>query len=433
MATVPLTTYPLAEIIALARARSPFFERFYASLPAHPALENLPLIDPAAYWAAHARDRREVLTAPLTDGIVLNSGGTTGAPKFSYFNDEEWDSAVALSARAFDAAGLQPGDRAANLFASGNLYSSFLLVTESLKTARAGVVQFPIGISAPLADVARFIRAFDINTLVCMPTYLSTLLDHLDKEKIANVRIERILFAGEMASEGQRTLWGRRFPGVSIRSAGYASVDAGLIAFADASCGPGEHRVFDGATVVEIFDEETGELIEETGQSGKIVFTALTRRLMPVLRYPTGDRGQWEEPAGAPSRRFTLLGRTAESARVVGANLPVDEMRGILEPFRERLGIGEFQLLVTREQGLDRLTLRLVSAAPREILEPCGTQIAEAVTRQKATLGSIIADGRAHPVRVEWISRGELILNERTGKLRAVIDRRGGERMKEEG
>ncbi len=51
---------------------------------------------------------------------------------------------------------------------------------------------------------------------------------------------------------------------------------AGSIGYADAGCGPGEHRVFDGATLLEILDEETGEPIEETGRPGRIVFTNLT-------------------------------------------------------------------------------------------------------------------------------------------------------------
>jgi phenylacetate-CoA ligase len=422
----PLTVYPLGDLIALARKHSPFYARLYADLPENPAFETLPIVDSAAFWTAHRRDRREVLTGSLNGAMVLNSGGTTGAPKFSYYTSEELDSIIALSTIAFNGSGLQDGDRVANLFASGNLYSSMMSATLSLKETNARVIQFPIGYFASVTDTARLLQLFDINVLVGFPTHLANLIDHIDKAKLEGIRIERILYAGEMFSDDQRAFLERRFPGLSIRSAGYGSVDAGIIGYADETCAPGEHRVYDGATVVEIFDEETGEPITEPHQPGRIIFTALTRRLMPVLRYPVGDRGQWLEAAGVPARRFELLGRAGETARVASYSVPADEVHELLEPFRERLGIGAFQILVTREDMRDRLTLRLVGDAQREALESGGAEIVEAFNFQKPTLAKMIGAGLIHPVRIEWIERRDLIVAERTGKLRLVVDRRAG-------
>ena len=73
------------------------------------------------------------------------------------------------------------------------------------------------------------------------------------------------------------------FPGIEVSSAGYASVDAGIIGYADKACAPGEHRVFDGATLVEIVDEETDAPIMESGVPGRVVFTNLVRKLMPLI------------------------------------------------------------------------------------------------------------------------------------------------------
>ena len=159
-------------LVAFARSNSPFYQRLYADQPSTPPFADLPVVDPVDYWQAHNRDRREVLTGPHTEGFVLNSGGTTGAPKYSYGTAQEWDAAVTLSARSFDAAGLRDGDRVATLFASGNLYASLMFATESLKRISAKVVQFPIGYSVAFAEIAKVISAFQINVLAGFPTHL---------------------------------------------------------------------------------------------------------------------------------------------------------------------------------------------------------------------------------------------------------------------
>ncbi len=124
--------------------------------------------------------------------------------------------------------------------------------------------------------------------------------------------IEHIIYAGELFSQEQRDALQTRFPGLQIHSAGYASVEGGPIGYASADCTSNEHRVYDQGTVVEILDEETDIPIEETGRPGRIVFTSLPRRLMPLIRFPTGDRAQWVDPLGTPDRKFLLMGRAGQ-------------------------------------------------------------------------------------------------------------------------
>lgn len=414
----------LREIIRVARQRAPFFERLYRDLPEQASLRDLPILDVADFWAAHREGREQVLTAPLLDGVVLNSGGTTGMPKFSYFNDREWEETVALSAHAFSCTGLQDGDRVANLFAVGDLYSSFLLATESLKAAAPRVLQFPLAYSMNFATVAAAVRGFGIDVLAGFPTHLLRVIDYLDRDFAGSLNVRRILFAGEMFSADQEAFLRRRFPGISIRSVGYATIDAGLIGYADETCELSEHRVFDGSTILEIVDSESGELIEEPKRPGRLIFTSCTRGLMPMLRYPTGDRGEWIDPAGTPNRRFSLLGRSEESVRLASYTVSLDQVRTVLEPFREALEIEAFQLLVTQEAMRDRLTIRVAASAPAEALTAGRGEILAAFARRHPALAETVTAEVMHPVLVEWATRGNLIVNPRTGKLQGVIDRR---------
>jgi phenylacetate-CoA ligase len=416
--------YPLSSIVALAREGSPFYRKLYAHLPEDPALTDLPVLDQAEFWSAHQRDRREVLTAPLTGGIVLNSGGTTGAPKFSYVYEDEWKSNVEISVKSFDA-GLQDGDRVANLFVAGGLYASYLFATDSLRFSAADVLHLPIGYFNALPDTARLIRELEVSVLMGPPTFLLKLIEHLEKEGIGQVRIRSLLYAGENFTEGQCAYLETVFPGLAIHSAGYASVDVGAMAFADAGCAPGEHRAFDGATHLEILSEETDERIEEAGRPGRVIFTSLVRRLMPIIRYPAGDRAIWLEPPGTPMRKFRLLGRAEEAARLANIVLVrVDDVHSLLAPFRERLGIRQLQLRLTKEGERDRLTLCLVgSREPAELAEAT-PEILSAFKASNQMLEKAIEAGSAAPTQIAWIAQADLAVGPRTGKTLAIVDLR---------
>ena len=416
--------YAPDELIAYARAHSPFYRRLYAGFPDVPELTGLPVVDQAAFWEAHGHDRQEILTGTQLDGFVLNSGGTTGAPKHSYFAAREWEAATRLSARSFDAAGLRDGDRVATLFASGNLYASLMFATDSLKRIRAKVIQLPVGYSTDFAAAARVIETFGVNVLAGFPTHLLRIIDALDAQGTSAARIERMIFAGELFTPDQQGFLRARFPGLQVHSAGYASVEGGPSGYAGEDCTGSEHRAIDGGTAVEILDDETGAPIVESGQPGRLVFTSLVRRLMPLIRYPSGDRAQWVEPAGGADRKFLLLGRSEEAARVGSDTLQVSEAQAILEPFRERLGIEEFQLLVTREERHDRLCFRLLGFADAAARETGTVEILRVFLERRADFADAVQKKIMHPPTVEWVSRGQLVVHERTGKLRRVVDRR---------
>ena len=424
MYRLPITTYPLDEIIALARQNSPYFQQSYAHLPERPALTDLPVLDAKSYWEAHARHPREILTSEPLDGAVLNTGGSTGLPKFSYYNDVEMDSAVALTARSMEGTGLRDGDQVANLFGAGYLYASLMVAMSALKETPAKVLQLPIGHLTPPPDAIRLMRCFRVNVWAGITTHMMNLVDYLQKQKIDDIPLTRIIYAGEPCTTDQRRYLEGIFPGIEIRSLSYASVDGGVIGLTTADCGPGEHRIPDGAVIMEILDEETGGVVEAPGQPGTVVFTNLTRRLMPTLRYPTGDRAQWVEDAGSPARKFLLLGRSEESARVSNFNVPVEEVAKLLEPFRVPLQIQQFQLVITQEELRDCLTMRLASHVPQETLRPRGQDILDSLFQQKPFMAELIAKGLIRPVRIEWIEPAQLEVNPRTGKVRMVIDRR---------
>ena len=410
----------------MARRNAPYYRRLYEGLSDAPGLADVPVLDPEDYWLEHGRDRNQVLTGTQQDGFVLNSSGTSGVPKFSYTAADEWDAATTISAQSFDEAGLRDGDRVATLFASGNLYASLLFATDSLKRIRAKVVQFPIGYSAAFTDAAKIIETFDVNVLAGFPTHLLRVLDALDPAKISGTKLEHIIYAGELFTADQQEVLRARFPGLKIHSAGYASVEGGPIGYADAGCVGSEHRVYDGGSIVEILDAETAELITEIGRSGRIVFTSLVRRLMPLIRYPTGDLAQWCEPPGSPNRKFALLGRAGQGVRLATYNVTLAEVTALLEPLRGPLGIEHFQMVASRDGALDQLVFRLVGSVAPEATVERSAEVLRAFAERRPDIETAVQMGILHLPRVEWISREQLVVNERSGKMLPVVDRRQG-------
>lgn len=420
-----MTHISLKDLIALVRQHSPFYRELYRELPAEPELHQLPPVDQKAFWEANTVDNNQLLTAPHSEGILFKSGGTTGNPKFSFFTGEEWETFCRVFGRTFAANGMNDGDRVINLFYAGELYASFVFITDSLKQTGKQLVQLPVGGATDYASITHILTEQHANVLVGVPTTLLHLAEYIRREGPGQIPLSAVYFGGESMYPDQRAFLSEVFPGARLTSIGYASVDAGLLGRADLSCEPDEHRVIDEATILEIVDDETGVPIEEVGRAGKVLITNLTRSLMPILRYPAGDRAEWVEPTG-PDRKFRLLGRSEEGARVGPMTIYYEDMQSFLAAFTP-CPVSSFQMRVTHSDGADTLELRLV---PREATPEEASRHTEALLRQLAQERPMVSmlqeRGFIHPVQIVWLHGDDLAVNARTGKLRHVIDERKG-------
>lgn len=177
--------------------------------------------------------------------------------------------------------------------------------------------------------------------------------------------------------------------------------------------------------IVEIVDEAGPDPIEEPDRPGKVVVTNLDRLLMPIIRYPAGDRAVWVDPPGR-DRRFRLLGRSEEGARIGAATLYVADVRQILAPFWKEAQVMDFQLVVRHIAKRDQLVLRLASLAPESVRQAMAPCIVAQLFVQRPELKHCVDDGSIHPPDVEWVHESDLERVPRTGKLRRVVDQRQG-------
>ncbi|MFD4415409.1 phenylacetate--CoA ligase family protein [Streptomyces sp. NPDC058476] len=413
---------PLAQLIRFARRNSPFYRELYSDLPDDVTrLTDLPVVPQADFWRANAPHDNRLLTAPLEEAVVFRSGGTTGSPKFSYYTRTEWREFTTAFGAGMVSAGLRPGHRVADLFYAGDLYASFSFVLDSLHRAPVANVRLPIGGAAPWQSTAATLEEFSVQVVAGTPTTLCSFAERLTDAGRTLPDVELLFFGGECLFGDQLPLLRSAFPNAEPRSLGYASVDAGLLG--EAVCGgdPRVHRAFTPYTVVEILHDEADQLVDDNGVPGRLVVTDLRRRLMPVLRYPAGDRAEWvDRDAGI----FRILGRAQEGVRVGPVSLHTQDVLDVVaaaDAFGEVTGL---QLVVRRLDGRDGLTLRIAVADPKADHEALGVSVVAAVLAQRPLYASATAAAHVNALSVEWVRYADLAVNARSGKLIRVVDER---------
>lgn len=420
-----MSAHQLSDLIRFARHNSPFYRELYASLPpdAH-RLTDLPVVDQEAFWAANTLHGNRVLTGPLSEATVYQTGGTTGAPKFSVYTRDEWRTFVTAFGHGLVDAGLRPGHRVADLFYAGELYASFLFVLDALAHCPVDNVRLPIGGAAPLESTVPTLRDFAAQVVAGTPTTLCRLAEHLIAAGLRLDDVKLVLFGGEALFADQRGLLAAAFPNAAARSVGYASVDAGLLGRPVPGPDPRVHRAFTPHSVVEILDDATDEPVTEPGRPGRVVVTSLFRRLMPVIRYPAGDRAEWTDTEAG---HFRILGRAEEGVRVGPVSLYARDAQDALADADTTGRVIGMQLVVRRWDGRDGLVLRLAAAPgdddPAGLEELAGT-ITARLEKARPLYPDSVRAGFVHPLAVEWARHRDLAVNARTGKLVRVLDER---------
>lgn len=413
---------PLAELIRFARHNSPFYRELYAHLPDHVAHHtDLPVVPQTDFWRANSPRDNRLLTAPLHEAVVFRSGGTTGSPKFSYYTRTEWREFTTAFGAGLVAAGLRPGHRVADLFYAGDLYASFSFILDSLHRSPVANVRLPIGGAVSWESTAATLEEFGVQVVAGTPTTLCSLAERLAAAGRTLPDVELLFFGGECLFGDQLPLLSAAFPNAEARSLGYASVDAGLLGEAVPGGDPRVHRAFTPHTVVEVLDDETTLPVDGDGVPGRLVITDLRRRLMPILRYPAGDRAEWvDRKAGV----FRILGRAEEGVRVGPVSLYTQDVHDVVMAADVDGEVSGLQLVVRRRDGRDGLVLRLATGEPDAAREPLGGALATAVLTQRPAYGEATAAGHVNPLTVEWVRHRDLVVNSRSGKLIRVVDER---------
>lgn len=423
MVNIVKTSEQLNELINFARQHSPYYHEHLVDVSKKiTALTELPLIEPAEYWQnSQTLNKWPVLTGAVAQALVFKTGGSTSAGKLSVYTQDEWRSLVGEFGKSLNWQ-FQPGDRVANLFFAGDLYASFLFVHDALAHVAVEITEFPFTGNVDSAVLAQSIVQHGINVLAGLPAHLLTFAAWLKRQEQTLPVVDSLLYGGESLFDSQRQLLELAFPNARIASIGYASVDAGFIGSSQRDCAEGEHRMHAEHILVEIIDEHSGAVIDACDHTGLLVITSLHRRLMPLIRYPVGDRACWREPVGSARRKFALKGRSAGSQRV---------RLGILSLMPEEIGVliqhtansDDWQLLIEQDGNKDVLSLKWVPSARSAAVGDVNRDLEAGLIEQYPLITQLQADHQLN-LLVECCTHEDLPRHARSGKCLRVLDLR---------
>jgi phenylacetate-CoA ligase len=410
----------LQVLVDYARRNSPFYADFYRDVPeVITDLTQLPIVDQEAFWAANTFPDNRLLTRPLTNGIVYKSGGTTGAPKFSPWDQEENTDAVLAFGTGLARAGLRPGHRVANMFFAGELYSGFLFLNDVLAHATVENLRLPIAGGAPMELAASLINELCVHVICGVSSTLVRLADLLIEHGEFADSVELLLFAGEPLFDDMRSTLARAFPKATVGSLGYAAVDGGPLGAPVPGDDVRVHESLAPYSQIELLDEATGDPITSPGLPGRLIATNMSRTLMPIIRYPVGDRAEWIDPA---RQRFRLLDRSDSAVKVGKDALRPGEVRAAVAQADTERRVTGMQLIARRWESKDGLVLRL--ATHEQPPDSLSQAVIDALYAASPPYLDLVRLGTIHPITIEWARPSELAINSRTGKLIEIVDER---------
>ncbi len=412
-------TYTVNEIVSLAREQSPYYKELYKDLPQDAPLEALPLVDQKHFWEHCDKNGGTVATKPHTDGQVFKSGGTTGEPKYSLYTAEEWQTMCECSGAVLAKGGLTNGTKIANLFYAGGLYASFLYTYSMLYFAPAKTIIYNLSGNISIEEMVDTILQHKINCLAGLPSILTKIVSYIEEHQLTGFAVDTVYFAGETLFLDQREkiskVFGRE---IDFRSIFYASNDGGPIGYYTTDCGFNEHRTMSDLTMLELIDPDTGDVITEMNKPGVVYITSLFKTLIPLVRYPAGDMAEYTEPEGTPDRKFRILGRSDVAARAGYVTLSPQDVGNVLKLCN--IDYYSYQIIVDHDIR-DRFTFKIAVSDADDSKTPL---FLETLYRERPVLNDALNDGTLSTPIVEWCKPSDLEYNPRTGKLKAIIDRR---------
>ncbi len=265
---------------------------------------------------------------------VFSTSGTTGVPCYLGLTDNDIEMYATNVARGYSAAGFSNGQRIvvgfnAGPFVAGAVYYGF---------DRIGCTVIPVG-TGNTERLVTAIQKLGATGISCTPSYGLYLIDWCQKHDIdtKTLGLKNMITAGEPGG-GDPLIRGRieEAFGCKVRES-MGIGDISLSVWAEDDDGNGMHFMARGFVHVELIDPVSGDPIPwEDGAEGELVYTALQRDAMPLLRFRSRDHvvvNMKANPTGRTGPRIRCVGRTDDMLIVRGVNLFPSAIRAILKEF----------------------------------------------------------------------------------------------------
>ena len=265
---------------------------------------------------------------------VFSTSGTTGTPCYLGLTENDLNMYATNVARGYTAGGFKRGQRLvvgfnAGPFVAGAVYYGF---------DKIGASVIPVG-TGNTERMVTAIQKLGATGVSCTPSYGLYLIDWCRERGIdtRTLGLQNMITAGEPGGGDPliRATINEAF-GCTVRES-MGIGDISLSVWAEDAAEQGMHFMARGAVHVELIDPSTGVTKAwEDGAYGELVYTALGREAMPLLRFRSRDHVEvqmGETATGRTGPRIRCVGRTDDMLIVRGVNLFPTAIRSVLDQF----------------------------------------------------------------------------------------------------
>ena len=343
---------------------------------------------------------------------VHASSGTTGKPTVVGYTKADIELFARVNARCLAMGGAEPSMMLHNAYGYG-LFTGGLGLHYGAELLGMNVVPVSGGMTERQVTL---IQDFRPDVICCTPSYALTLAQEFESRGISpgDLSLRFGLVGAEPWTESMRAGIDE---GLGIRVTniyGLSEIIGPGVSTECVEARSGSH-INEDHFLPEVVDPELGEPLDE-GEEGVLLFTTLTKRALPLLRYWTGDITSLNydkcECGRTLVRMGLIKGRTDDMLIIRGVNVYPTEIEAVLGTIEELSQ--HYRLVVTREGTLDELTVEAEFAV--SVSDPMREELkARVADRIKDSLGVTATVSLLPP---DSVPRSE------GGKLNRVEDRR---------
>jgi phenylacetate-CoA ligase len=299
-----------------------------------------------------------MVAAPSDEIVEIHaSSGTTGNPIVGAYTQNDIDIWQELMARSIYTVGGRPQDVIHIAYGYGLFTGGFGFHYGAQKL---GVRIVPIGGGMTQRQIS-LMKDLGVTILACTPSFAVYLAEIMAKEGVdpkKTLTLRRGIFGAEPWSQQIRQ-----------RIEKDLGIDAFDIYGLTELCGPGvsvecpQHEglhIWEDQFIVEIIDPDTGESLPD-GQEGELVFTALSKTGLPILRYRTRDITKINSEKCACGRTHTRMlrvtGRSDDMLIVRGVNVFPSQIEFAILQFSELAP--HYLIVLDRPGALDTFLVKV--------------------------------------------------------------------------
>lgn len=373
-------------------------------------LHRLPFITKADLRDAYPYG---LVAVPLKDCVRIQStSGTTGKRVVAFYTKEDIDLWEDCCARAITAAGGTEDDVCQISYGYGLFTGGPGLNGGSHKV---GCLTIPAS-SGNTERQIMFIKDLNTTILCCTPSYAAFLGESMKEMGMGpdDIPLKAGIFGAEAWSEEMRKDIEKTLGIEAYDIYGLTELSGPGVSF-ECSAHSGMH-VNEDHFIAEVIDPDTGEVLPE-GEQGELVFTSLTKKAFPLLRYRTRDICVLSSEKCSCGRSFIKMskpmGRTDDMLIIRGVNVFPSQIETVL------LNKGypaNYQIIVDRVNNTDTLDVQ-VEMTPEMFTDNMGE-----ITERQKDLTEALKAMLGIKAKVSLVAPKSIVRSE--GKAVRVIDRR---------